>query len=148
MTESEKIEFLDSYKYLIMQIKGYSKELKRIRSIAIDISQKYSDMPHGTGKSSAKYEDKVEDFNIEFNDFVKLGENNDNSINNDLESAKQKRDMINKSINNIKNIRYKTILILWYINCLPLDEITDIMHKSDVRQLYKLRKSALKHFNI
>lgn len=137
MTESEKIEFLDSYKYLIMQIKGYSKELKRIRSIAIDISQKYSDMPHGTGKSSAKYEDKVDTIT----DLI-------NSINNDLESAKQKRDMINKSINNIKNIRYKTILILWYINCLPLDEITDIMHKSDVRQLYKLRKSALKHFNI
>lgn len=137
MTESEKIEFLDSYKYLIMQIKGYSKELKRIRSIAIDISQKYSDMPHGTGKSSAKYEDKVDTII----DLI-------NSINNDLESAKQKRDMINKSINNIKNIRYKTILILWYINCLPLDEITDIMHKSDVRQLYKLRKSALKHFNI
>lgn len=137
MTESEKIEFLDSYKYLIMQIKGYSKELKRIRSIAIDISQKYSDMPHGTGKNSAKYEDKVDTIT----DLI-------NSINNDLESAKQKRDMINKSINNIKNIRYKTILILWYINCLPLDEITDIMHKSDVRQLYKLRKSALKHFNI
>ena len=137
MTESEKIEFLDSYKYLIMQIKGYSKELKRIRSIAIDISQKYSDMPHGTGKSSAKYEDKIDTIT----DLI-------NSINNDLESAKQKRDMINKSINNIKNIRYKTILILWYINCLPLDEITDIMHKSDVRQLYKLRKSALKHFNI
>ena len=137
MTESEKIEFLDSYKYIIMQIKGYSKELKRIRSIAIDISQKYSDMPHGTGKSSAKYEDKVDTIT----DLI-------NSINNDLESAKQKRDMINKSINNIKNIRYKTILILWYINCLPLDEITDIMHKSDVRQLYKLRKSALKHFNI
>ena len=137
MTESEKIEFLDSYKYLIMQIKGYSKELKRIRSIAIDISQKYSDMPHRTGKSSAKYEDKVDTIT----DLI-------NSINNDLESAKQKRDMINKSINNIKNIRYKTILILWYINCLPLDEITDIMHKSDVRQLYKLRKSALKHFNI
>lgn len=137
MTESEKIEFLDSYKYLIMQIKGYSKELKRIRSIAIDISQKYSDMPHGTGKSSAKYEDKVDTIT----DLI-------NSINNDLESAKQKRDMINKSINNIKNIRYKTILILWYINCLPLEEITDIMHKSDVRQLYKLRKSALKHFNI
>lgn len=137
MTESEKIEFLDSYKYLIMQIKGYSKELKRIRSIAIDISQKYSDMPHGTCKSSAKYEDKVDTIT----DLI-------NSINNDLESAKQKRDMINKSINNIKNIRYKTILILWYINCLPLDEITDIMHKSDVRQLYKLRKSALKHFNI
>ncbi len=137
MTESEKIEFLDSYKYLIMQIKGYSKELKRIRSIAIDISQKYSDMPHGTGKSSAKYEDKVDTIT----DLI-------NSINNDLEYAKQKRDMINKSINNIKNIRYKTILILWYINCLPLDEITDIMHKSDVRQLYKLRKSALKHFNI
>ena len=137
MTESEKIEVLDSYKYIIMQIKGYSKELKRIRSIAIDISQKYSDMPHGTGKSSAKYEDKVDTIT----DLI-------NSINNDLESAKQKRDMINKSINNIKNIRYKTILILWYINCLPLDEITDIMHKSDVRQLYKLRKSALKHFNI
>ena len=137
MTEKEKVEQLESYKFLIMQIKGYVRELKMYRSMSIDISQKYSDMPHGTGGTSAKYEKPVD----AIADMIREAEK-------DLQDAKRKRDRIRTGVNKITNIRYQTLLKLWYINCIPLDDIAEVMGQSDRRGLYSLRKSALKYFDI
>jgi len=137
MSEKEKIEQLEEYKHLIRQVKGYLKEIKMCQSLAIDISQKYSDMPHGSGSEAAKYEmptDKAVDLMRE--------------IENDLHKAVQTRAKIKAAVDRIPNYRYRTLLTLWYINCVPLEQIAEMLEKSDKRSLYKLRKSALKQFNI
>lgn len=137
MSEKEKIEQLEEYRQLIFQIKGYSKELKMYRSLAVDISQKYSDMPHGSGNASAKYEKPID----AVADLLRDAES-------DIHKAVQMRAKIKASVDRIPNHRYRTLLTLWYINCVPLDQIAEILEKSDKRSLYKLRKSALKQFNI
>lgn len=133
MTDKEKIAVLESYRYILMEIRGHAHELKMWGSISTDISQKYSDMPHGSGSNAAKFERPVE----RIADIVR-------GIENDLQKAKENRERIKEGVENIENIRYRTLLKLWYIDCLPLEQITDIMRKSEKSVLYKLRKSALK----
>ena len=136
MTEKEKIEQLEAYKHLLMQVKGYSREIRQYESVAVDISQKYSDMPHGSGNTSAKFERPMD----AVADLIREAEK-------DLHKAVQMRAKISQAVGRITNCRYRTLLILWYINCMPLEQIMELMEKSDKRALYKLRKSALKQYN-
>lgn len=87
---------------------------------------------------------KQEKFDIEFNDFVKLGENNDNSINNDelkLIIAKRYIALLNGKVvfNNDKNVCECNISIVQnaVTNSKYNDELDDNIHQKDEKNIEK-----------
>lgn len=53
---------------------------------------------------------------------------------------------ISKEIDEIENVRYRSLLIMRYVNCLKFEEISEKMHYG-MRWVLTLHKEALKEFD-
>ena len=137
MTEKEKIAFLAQYQEQIKLIKGRVYEIAKWDDIRRGIAQHYSDMPHGSSANSAKFEKPT---NMIADIITQLRE--------EIEQSQKIADQIKCAIDSMSNSRYRILLTVWYINGMPIDDIVELFKKQNRRSIYKLRKSALKKFEV
>ena len=131
----EKVEFLKSYYFAGLRIKGLQEEKQHWKDYGVDIAQKYSPAPAsvcGDGKisKSATNTLSVED-----------------QINIELKTAAQIRESVKNAIESVKNRRYRIVLYMHHISCMSFADIATKLDKTE-RNVYNVYKKAVNDLEI
>lgn len=139
MTEKEKNEikkaWLAEYRESINRIKALLEELQRWKDIAERVNQSLNPAPPSGGGS-----DKIGRAAVMIADLQR-------SIEAEIQEAEEKRTSRIKSIESIRNTRYRTVLRMYYISGMSFFKISCVLGKSE-RNIQDIHKKAIKQVQI
>ena len=136
MTYKEKKEYLEGYLSSKRRIKGLQCELEEWRTIATNITQKLSPVTvHGNDNTS-----KVERCAIKCHDIQE-------QIIQELERAEATRFRVERTINNIPDIRRRDIFTMRYVNGLSVQKIAILLDK-DTNNIHKMIRTGIKSLDM
>ena len=139
MTEKEKNEikkaWLSGYRESMNRIKALSEELQRWKDIAERVNQSLNPAPPSGGGS-----DKIGRAAVMIADLQR-------SIEAEIQEAEEKRTARIKSIESIRNTRYRTVLRMYYISGMSFFKISCILGKSE-RNIQDIHKKAIRQVQI
>lgn len=135
-TYNQKKRYLEGYQHAMRRVEALNYELKEWETKATNITQKFSqDNVHSKNVSS-----KIETCAIELEKIEK-------KIKREIRYAEKKRDMIDNTINSIRDTRRRELMRLRYINCISVHKIAIMYDKND-DNIYKMLRTAIKQLDI